>query len=188
MAPATIRRGLSVEADEIRAVILAANAPFEAILPRDFFRAYLASALDVEGRLAQGAAILVAETAGGLVGTVTHFPDANDEGMPVTLPRGTGGLRATAVHPDHQGFGIGRALVEACAARAISHGARSLALHTAPFMTAAMALYARAGFVRVPELDFAATSFFESRPQEGLEAMAYVRGLTRTPSSGTHAR
>jgi GNAT superfamily N-acetyltransferase len=177
VAPAAIRTGHRAEADAIRHVIRAANAQFAAVAPPDIFASYLVSALDVEGRTAQGATVLVAERSGTVVGTVTHFLDANDEGMPVRLPRGTAGLRATAVHPEAQGHGIGMALVEACVERARDHGAERIALHTAPFMTAAVALYERSGFRRVPAFDFPMSAFFAGDPGTGLVAIAYVRDL-----------
>lgn len=176
MAPPTVRRALGAEVDEIEDVIRAANAAFEPVLPVDFFHSYLASALDVRGRMAVST-VLVAEVEGRIVGTVTAFDDANDEGMPIAFPPGTAGLRATAVRPDAQGRGIGAALVEACAERARRFGALRIGLHTAPFMTAAIHLYERSGFVRAPAHDFPATDFFPSAPRADLVAMAFVRSL-----------
>lgn len=176
MAPPTVRRALGAEVDEIEAVIRAANAVFEPVLPADFFRSYLDSALDVRGRMAVST-VLVAEVDGAIVGTVTAFDDANDEGMPIAFPPGTAGLRATAVHPDVQGHGIGRTLVDACTERARRSGALRIGLHTAPFMTAAISLYERSGFRRAPDHDFPATDFFPSAPRADLVAMAFVRSL-----------
>lgn len=177
MAPPTVRRALGAEIEEIQAVIRAANAVFEPVLPAALFHSYLSSALDVRGRMAVST-VLVAEAGGRIVGTVTVFEDANDEGMPTTFPAGTAGLRATAVHPDAQGHGIGRALVEACADRARRDGAARIGLHTAQFMTAAVSLYERSGFRRTPEYDFPAADFFRSTPRSDLVAMGFVRPLT----------
>lgn len=176
MAPPAIRRALGAEVDEIEAVIGAANAGFEPIVPADFFRSYLASAMDVQGRMVVST-VLVADVGGRIVGTVTVFDDANEEGFPIAFPAGTAGLRATAVHPDAQGHGIGRALVEACVDRARRAGAARIGLHTAPFMTAAISLYERTGFVRSPDHDFPATDYFPSAPRADLLAMAFLRSL-----------
>ena len=176
MAQAVVRRGLRAEEDEIRAVIQAANAPFEWAVPADFYGAYLASAMDVLGRM-DVAAVLVIEQAERIVGTVTYFADAGDEGMPTRFPTQAAGLRATAVHPDAQGHGLGRSLVDACLERARLDGATSLALHTAPFMLSAVGLYQRAGFRRDERFDFPATAFFPSRPSADLPAMAYIHDL-----------
>lgn len=176
MTPPTVRRALVAEVEVIQAVIRAANALFEPIVPADFFRSYLASSVDVRGRMAVST-VLVAEVDGRIVGTVTAFDDANDEGMPVAFPSGTAGLRVTAVHPDAQGHGIGTALVDACADRARRSGAVRIGLHTAPFMTAAVSLYERSGFRRAPHRDFPATDFFPSAPRADLVAMAFLRSL-----------
>lgn len=176
MAQAVVRRGLRAEEDEIRTVILAANAPFASVVPADFFGSYLASAMDVRGRM-DVATVLVIEQDERIVGTVTYFADAGDEGMPTRFPVQTAGLRATAVHPVAQGHGLGRFLVDACVERARRDGATSLALHTAPFMLAAVGLYQRAGFRRDERFDFPATAFFPGRPSADLTAMAFIRDV-----------
>ena len=177
MSDTVVRRGLSVEIPAIAEVVRAANVAYAAVVPADFYAAYLASALDLEGRLRDGGTILVAESDGRLVGTVTYFQDASWEAMPMDPAPGTAGLRATAVHPDHQGRGIGRALIDACLDRAQSHGAERMLLHTAAFMVPAIELYQRLGFVREPSLDYPVDAFFESDPSAGITAMAYQRPI-----------
>jgi quercetin dioxygenase-like cupin family protein len=73
-------------------------------------------------------------------------------------PAGWAGLRALGVEPRARGLGIGLALFEACLERARAAGAPGLCLHTAEFMTAAVAIYQAAGFRRDPAHDFEATS------------------------------
>lgn len=174
MARVSVQRALSAETDEIRAVIRAANAVFADRAPAAFYVPYLESALDVPGRMATGT-VLAATIDGAVVGTVTYFADANDEGMPVSTPAGTAGLRATAVHPGWQGQGIGRALVDAVVGRATRDGAASVALHTATFMTEAVALYERAGFERTPALDWPTEAFFAGPTPTGIQALCYLR-------------
>jgi ribosomal protein S18 acetylase RimI-like enzyme len=55
-------------------------------------------------------------------------------------------LRMLVVAPECRGMGIGRALTEACIARARRDGARVIALHTSPIMKVALPLYLRMGF------------------------------------------
>ena len=75
-----------------------------------------------------------------------------------------------AVDPAHQGRGIGHALTEWCLARARADGRERMVLHTGEWMPAAVRLYERLGFVRVPELDFS--------PAPGIKLIAYSLGLT----------
>lgn len=167
----------SGEREATRALVVRANSEFAGQVPEGFFRSYLASATDLEGRLATGGEVLVAELAGRIVGTITYFREANDEGMGPGFPPGTAGIRATAVDPASRGLGLGVALVEACLDRARADGRAAIALHTAAFMTAAMGLYERMGFVRDRSFDFPAREFFPYGPDAEISALAFVRQL-----------
>lgn len=165
------------EREATRAVIRRANAEFAAQVPEGFFASYLSSALDLEGRLVAGGDILVAQRDGTIVGTITYFRDANDEGMGPGFPPGTAGIRATAVDPASRGLGLGVSLVEACLDRARADGRGAIALHTAGFMIAAMGLYERTGFVRDPSFDYPARDFFPYGPAAEITALAFVRPI-----------
>lgn len=138
----------------VRRVLLGAYQEYAEALPPAVFGRYLADILDVEGRTGTGR-VLVAVQAGRVVGTVTFSADAGEEGF--GWPAGWAGLRALGVEPSARGTGIGQALVRACLERARAAGAPVLCLHTAEFMTAALALYGRLGFRRAPAYDFDAT-------------------------------
>jgi len=165
------------ERESTMAVIRRANAEFAAQVPEDLYASYLASAMDLEGRLAAGGDVLVAERDSRIVGTITYFREANDEGMGPGFPVGTAGLRATAVDPASRGLGLGVALVEACLERARADHRAAIALHTAGFMTAAMGLYERTGFVRDRSFDFPARDFFQNGSAADFTALAFVRRL-----------
>ncbi len=171
-----VRDVLQADLDAVRSVIAAANEEFRVVAPPSFFPGYLASALDLEGRMARGE-LLVVEWAGHIAGTVTFYADANDEGMGPGFPPGTAGLRATAVHPRWRGLGLGRGLVAECVARSRAVGAARLALHTAGFMQAAIAMYVHAGFRREPGFDFPATDFFAPHQDGDLMAIAFARSI-----------
>ena len=59
-----------------------------------------------------------------------------------------------AVDPAMGGRGIGRALAEACVARAKAEGRTGMTLYTLPTMTVAHRLYESMGFRRDPERDW----------------------------------
>ena len=78
-------------------------------------------------------------------------------------------MLATAVPARDRG--VGEALVRACIDRAKRAGAPSLVLSTGPEMVAAHRLYARLGFVRVPERDWS------PRPESDFLLHAYTLEL-----------
>lgn len=87
---------------------------------------------------AHGGAFFVAELNGALVGTaaVERLPDGDFE------------LQKMFLAPASRGHGVGRRLLDACVAVARTAGAHRVVLDTANQMTAAIAFYERAGFVR----------------------------------------
>lgn len=135
-------------------IVAAAYRALPGALLDDGYAALLA---DVGTRAAQ-ADVLVAVTSAdiGLLGCVTFVPDASSPWSEL-LEEGESGVRMLAVRPDAQRRGIGRALVRSCVERAAQLGSVALMLHTTPWMTAAHALYASAGFERFPERDWTPT-------------------------------
>lgn len=79
------------------------------------------------------------------------------QGGPLSMhtKKGEVEFRMLAVAPSARGRGVGEALVRACLARAARppHSAHSMVIWTQPEMHAAQELYARLGFLRVPERD-----------------------------------
>ena len=134
-------------------VTVAANAEFAPKDPGDPFvptwKRYLTSMADAAGRAADGGVVLVAVDHGQVVGTATlYLDDGSEQWRP-----GDAMFRFLAVDPAARGRGVGRALFEACLARARAAGKRRMALHTTEWMTTARAMYERAGFSREPEGD-----------------------------------
>ncbi len=91
---------------------------------------------------------------GVLVGSVFLYPPAVDAYGGLTGRAPWPEVRLLAVAPEARGSGAGRALMDACVARARAAGAGALGLHTSASMTAARGLYAAMGFVREPAYDF----------------------------------
>ncbi len=157
--------------DRVVSVLRAANAEFERALPQRFFRAYLANVLDVRSRL-EYSQLIVAEHGSRMVGTIALYPDASREGW--GWPPHWTGIRAVAVEPGSRGLGIGRQLAQECIDRSRSLGAPAVCLHTGDFMDAAMVMYERLGFRRVPEFDRDAAELVESMAgEQRVAALAY---------------
>jgi len=90
--------------------------------------------------------VTVAEAGGEVVGLVVTGP--GDEGFL---------LDNVAVHPSHQGSGLGRTLLELAEAEARQAGFDSIYLYTHERMTENQAMYARIGYVE-----------YEQRSEHGL--------------------
>jgi ribosomal protein S18 acetylase RimI-like enzyme len=141
----------------------------------DTFPHYLADLLDVRRRLRTGV-VLVAEAGGRVVGTATLDTDGGRTGF--RWPRGSAVIRAVAVAPEARGLGAGNALIQACTERALRAGRDELCLHTAEFMTEAIALYERHGFRRDPDLDVETTEHLGVDGPDPVAGAAYRRRLT----------
>jgi ribosomal protein S18 acetylase RimI-like enzyme len=74
-------------------------------------------------------------------------------------------IRALAVAPRAQGYGVGRALLAAAIKHAAAQGVGHLVLATQPDMRTAHRLYERAGFRRLPDRDWS--------PQPGVNLIVY---------------
>lgn len=136
---------------------------YEKLIPSPAWHTYIQDVMDVRSRLGE-AELIVAELGGRLVGAVTLYLDAlrsPREGW----PKGWAAIRLLAVHPKYRRQGIGRALVEECIRRCRGGGVITIGLHTTEAMDAAVRIYERLGFVRLPEFDF--------HPASGVVVMAY---------------
>ncbi|WP_327416238.1 GNAT family N-acetyltransferase [Streptomyces sp. NBC_01233] len=128
---------------------------------------YLNVLRDVAGRAAL-AEVLVAERDGLILGGVTFAAP----GSPLADIAGPdeAEFRMLAVAREGRGRGAGEALVRACIERARAiEGVSGMVLSTQHSMTGAHRIYARLGFVRVPERDWA--------PIPGLTLLAYRLNL-----------
>ncbi|MFJ2591798.1 GNAT family N-acetyltransferase [Streptomyces erythrochromogenes] len=125
--------------------------------------AYLNVLRDVAGRAAL-AEVLVAERDGQVLGGVTFA----EPGSPLADIAGPdeAEFRMLAVAHAARGQGAGEALVRACVERARAvEGVTGVVLSTQRSMAGAHRIYARLGFVRTPERDWA--------PIEGLTLLTY---------------
>lgn len=144
-----IRDAQPEEHERLQSVAIAAYGEFESFLGPDFMNRFSADVLRLMND--PNTEVIVAELDGSPAGTITFYPDGRnyDEAVPADWAC----LRTLAVLPSARGRGVGRALMDACLARARMLGRTRVLLHTLSFMTAAIALHERLGFRRAPELD-----------------------------------
>ncbi len=145
-----IRRATPADYDAIgRLTVEAYRADGQLTSPGAGYERVLA---DVESRAGAGEVLIAVDPAGSIVGAVlfvlpgTRFAELSgpDEAE----------FRMLAVHPAAQGRGVGDALVRACVTRARDGGAKAVVICVRDFTKKAHRLYARIGFVRIPERDF----------------------------------
>jgi ribosomal protein S18 acetylase RimI-like enzyme/SAM-dependent methyltransferase len=180
--PVTIRAAGAADVDAVRAVIRRSYAEYESVLAPELYSAYIENLLDVHAHTGD-ALTLVAVTGDEVVGSVSLYRDAASAGF--GWPANRAAIRALAVDPDGRARGVGRQLLDACIERATSWGAAAIGLHTAAFMAAAVRLYERRGFRRVPDLDLAAAEILELDDPDAPLVIAYE--LELAPPADTYA-
>jgi predicted N-acetyltransferase YhbS len=145
-----LRRARPGEYDEIGAVTVAAYEPVLAGAEESYVeRLRNAEARDLEAELW----VAVGPDDRELLGTVTLCRDGSPWREIATADEGE--FRMLAVAPRAQGQGVGEALARHCVDRFRETGAAGVVLSSTPGMTGAHRLYARLGFERLPERDWA---------------------------------
>lgn len=160
-----VREARPDEAGAVATLVRDGYLTYAGEVPPDFLRAWVNEVVDPGD-----AVTFVAVADGALAGTARLHLDAT---YPVPLPGGSAGVRAVVVAPHHRRAGVGSMLMAACAERARAAGATTLYLHTAPFMTAATALYEGLGYRRDPAMDLDVGVHFGAAPPGALVVPAY---------------
>lgn len=117
--------------------------------PRD--REYDETLADVAGRELD-AEVVVATVDDEVVGCVTYVPDHTNPHAEHSDPEAAS-FRAFAVDPVAQGRGVGEAMLQWIADRAVADGCRRVRIHTLESMPGAQRLYERLGYRRDPQHD-----------------------------------
>lgn len=165
-----VRDADDTDQEEIEAVSLAAYTQYKEVMSSDGWKHYteeLLRTLNTQKPCSR----LVAELNGKIVGCIQYYDryvDVYGDKVPrVPWPE----LRLLAVEPSVRGFGIARAIMEACEQRAAESGADYIGLHTSDAMQAAQNWYIRRGYERFPDNDFS--------PVEGTWVKAFRLKLHR---------
>jgi len=158
MSPSTPTRDIDIrdarkdEREAIRDLTLRSYAEYATIMERATW-AGLEQAIHAALASDEPAERIVADDHGTLIGSVLLFPPSarayGDMLAELSWPE----VRLLSVPPEARGRGIGRALMNECLLRARRSGAMAIGLHTSRSMRAAVTMYTRMGFERVPEFD-----------------------------------
>lgn len=137
VADVTVRPAVASDVPAVLALVRATLAEFGMALGEGASSDAMLEALP-DAWTSHGGAFFVAEAAGALVGTaaVERLADGDFE------------LQKMFLAPAARGHGVGRRLLDACLGVARAKGAHRVVLDTANQMTAAIAFYEKAGFVR----------------------------------------
>jgi ribosomal protein S18 acetylase RimI-like enzyme len=129
---------------------------------------YAENLANVAARASQGTILVAVDAGGDIVGGVL-FALPGSSYAQLARP-GEAEFRMLAVSPSAQGRGVGAALVGACRDLAVQVGASAIIICTRDVAQAALRLYARLGFVRMPERDWSM--------QPGVDLLALRLDLT----------
>jgi GNAT superfamily N-acetyltransferase len=173
-ATVVVRDARAEDRPSAQAVTLAAYQEYARDMPAVAWENYRRNQWETVGNPAP-AEHIVAELEGAIAGSVLLLPPVEHVSpVPgVTWSNEWPEVRLLAVAPEARGRGIARVLMAECVQRARSAGFKYLTLHTSDEMQVAGRLYARLGFVRYPELDFA--------PAEGVLVKGYRLDLGMKP-------
>jgi ribosomal protein S18 acetylase RimI-like enzyme len=150
--PFAIRDARSAERSAVRELTLRAYAEYARIMDPVTWAGLegaIHAALDSDAPAER----IVADDHGTLIGSVFLFPPAAKAYGEMLAELSWPEVRLVSVAPEARGRGVARALMDECLRRARSSGAKAIGLHTSRSMQAAMQMYKRMGFVRVPEFD-----------------------------------
>jgi GNAT superfamily N-acetyltransferase len=143
MAEIRLRDYESADAEDLNRISVSAFDQF-----RDHYEDWPAmlAGLSKTSDLSASGEVIIAELQDKFAGAVAYYgPNSQkaalfDQHWPI--------IRMLVVDPAFRGKGIGRALSDACIARAKRDGSPIIALHTSPIMSVALPMYLRMGFVK----------------------------------------
>ena len=148
-----IREAIEDELELIRQQRVSAYEEHAKVIPDGHWNA-LRKAIMSDADTQNGVELLVAEVEGTVIGSVALFPAKSDAYKGLVDILDYPEIRMLAVTHEARGRGVAEALIKECINRTRVKGSQNIGLHTADFMKAAMRLYERMGFERLPQFDF----------------------------------
>jgi GNAT superfamily N-acetyltransferase len=155
------------DAENLNRIAVSAFSQF-----RDYYQdwpAMLAGLSKTSDLSASGEVIIAelqnAELQHKLAGAVAYFGPNSQKA--VFFDQSWSIIRMLVVDPAFRGKGIGRALSDACIARAKRDGSPIIALHTSPIMSVALPMYLKMGFVKA----------YDAPPIFGVAYAVYTKAL-----------
>ncbi|MCI2253381.1 GNAT family N-acetyltransferase [Domibacillus sp. PGB-M46] len=149
----TIRQALPSEKASIRKQRIKSYEEHAKKIPPGHWEA-LKSAVSSKADEQEGVELIVAVKEGQVIGSVALFPAKSDAYTGLVDMLDYPEIRMLAVDPQARNKGAAKALINECIRRTKESGLPYIGLHTADFMEAAVRLYERLGFERMPQFDF----------------------------------
>jgi ribosomal protein S18 acetylase RimI-like enzyme len=128
---------------------VAAYSEFASRLPAGSWEVMQKNLRNIAER-AEAAEFIVHRSSNDIIGSVAYCPSG--KGDPTIFRPDMASLLLLAVHPEHRGKGIAKALTVACISKAINDRASSIGLFTSELMQPAQHIYRDLGFQQESEL------------------------------------
>ncbi len=128
---------------------IAAYAEFASCLPSGSWEVMQKNLRNIAKR-AESAEFIVYRSSNDIIGSVAYCPSG--KGDTTIFSPDMASLLLLAVHPEHRGKGIAKALTVACIAKAVNDKASLIGLFTSELMQSAQHIYRNLGFQQDLEL------------------------------------
>lgn len=145
------RVGTIADKAALRSIALASYGPFEKELTEENWNDFFKNLNSEESYTAilKIAKCFVCEFDDKIVGVAYFVPSGNPTQI---FEASWSYIRMLGVHPDYQGNGIAKRLMQNCIEFAKQSNEQLIALHTSEFMDSARYMYEKMGFIKLKEL------------------------------------
>ncbi|MBE9139190.1 GNAT family N-acetyltransferase [Nodosilinea sp. LEGE 07088] len=144
-----IETATSEDFEAIADLNIVAYVEFASYLPPESWENMQKNLRNIKAR-AEVAEFMICHSGNDIIGSVAYCPAG--KGDPEIFKPDTASILLLAVHPQHRGKGIAKALTMECIAKARNDKARLIGLFTSELMQSAQHLYRSLGFQQESEL------------------------------------